>query len=670
MEQDRDRKNRGYPFLFSPLRIGPFQLKNRIVALPVHTGYSYPDGRVSPLMMESYTRLAASGPGMVVVANASVAEDGAVSRFNLRADTDDFLPGLAALAAGIKRNGAIACLQLNHAGRFAKTARPLLPSPITHSNLAFNMESLKRFMEFFPLEKRFGLTRNLVRQLNSWLSAMDSGDYDRVIEAFSHSALRACKAGFDMVELHGANGYLLCQFLSGFTNRLSAGFGGSFEARTRFPLAVLKAVKDRLPRGFPVGYRLILREWVPEGIDFNQARAFARRLEEEGVSYLSASAATYNSLFSASAMETMAKPGYLKREMAILTRQSGVPTIMSGRITSPSMADRFVRERVADLIGLGRPLRADPGWIAKALGKGRKIIPCINCHGCIKRVILEQGFSCTQWPRQIQERIDIEHKLLARNDRSLWVVALPEDMALFKKMIPLFSRDLDTAPAPTLLLLGESDESPASTGQQDRFLKWVSDDIAPAFPADKAPGVIIDTPGRRPEQTVLNHIDNGDFGRVFIANARDRSWPGKLIYSERRKVMGFLRDNDRLQNILVPVDLSPATLMVMMFVQKTFLRNSMFRLTAAHVLTGPASPVEQRWKEIKAVAGVDPMLPLVLLPLKSDISATLGQAIDDGRYGTVVMGKRGLSGIKRWLAGSVSAGVFHGLKDETLFLID
>ena len=122
--------------------------------MPVFTGYAYPDGRVSLELIEHYTKLAQSGAAMVVVANAAVASDGATSTYNLRIDEDEYIPGLTRLARAIKQNGAIACLQLNHAGRFAKTEHPLLPSPADSSNLAFNLEALKDFMNFFPLESR------------------------------------------------------------------------------------------------------------------------------------------------------------------------------------------------------------------------------------------------------------------------------------------------------------------------------------------------------------------------------------------------------------------------------------------------------------------------------------------------------------------------------------
>ncbi len=401
MERKADKT--GLPFLFSSLPLGGLEMKNRLVALPVHTGFSYPDGRVSPLMIDFYTRLAASGAGMVVIANAAVSKDGVVSKYNLRADSDACIPGLAELAAVIRKQGAIACLQLNHAGRFAKTARPLMPSPIMRTNLSFNIDSLKEFMTFFPFEQRFSLSRNLFNQVITCGNAMSQEDQKRVISDFAAAASRACEAGFDIIELHGANGYLLCQYLSAFTNKLTTGFGGDVFARTAFPLAVIREIKKKVPPGFPIGFRLLLREWVPGGIDPDQALLFAYCLEKEGIAYLSASAGTYNSIFSSQVKKRMARTAYLEKEMTCLTSKVGIPTIIAGRITLPERAETLIRNKVADLIGLGRPLRADPDWIAKSvnpetLNPAKKIISCTNCNRCLKQVILEKASSAVNGP--------------------------------------------------------------------------------------------------------------------------------------------------------------------------------------------------------------------------------------------------------------------------------
>jgi 2,4-dienoyl-CoA reductase (NADPH2) len=156
MNQFKKQDSTGFPSLFSPIQVGGVHMKNRLVALPVHTGFACPDGGVSSWMIDFYARLADSGVAMVVVANAAVSSDGVVSKFNLRADRDKFIPALARLAGAIKKKGAMACLQLNHAGRFARTARPLLPSPVSRENL-----SQKRFLWDIGLSSGNGCPRAL-----------------------------------------------------------------------------------------------------------------------------------------------------------------------------------------------------------------------------------------------------------------------------------------------------------------------------------------------------------------------------------------------------------------------------------------------------------------------------------------------------------------------------
>ncbi|MEA2060563.1 MAG: hypothetical protein U9P10_08695 [Thermodesulfobacteriota bacterium] len=266
-----------YPLLFSPFQLGHLRLKNRLVALPVHTGFALLDA-------------------------------------------------------------------------------PLMPSPVPSFNLSFNLSSLRNFIDFFPLEKRFYLTRYLLQRLVNRQVPMTADDRKRVIHDFADAAARAAKAGFDMVELHGANGYLLSQFLSPFTHASPPDASLSPEERAAFPMAVIRAIRQNVPDTFPVGYRLMLREWVPDGIDLEQALAFVRHLEAEHISYLSVSAGTYKSIFSPDVYREMARPGYLGKDTAELTCRTTIPTIISGRIVTPLFAQCLLREKAADLIGLGRPL--------------------------------------------------------------------------------------------------------------------------------------------------------------------------------------------------------------------------------------------------------------------------------------------------------------------------
>lgn len=674
MSKAKDEDISRYPGLFSPFRIGSLPLKNRLVALPVYPGYAHPDGRVSALLTGHYSRLASSGVAMVVVANAAVAEDGVTSRYTIRIDKDDFIPGLASLARAIKAQGALACLQLNHAGRFAKTERPLLPSPITGTNLGFNIASLRNFMDFFPLEKRFGLTVYILRQINTWRRAMTEEDRRRVITSFGQAALRAYRAGFDMIELHGANGYLLCQFLSPFTNKTPSDCGGDFEARTVFPLAVIREIKERLPRGFPVGFRLLLREWVPGGIEFPEALDWARLLEKEGIAYVSTSAGTYNSIFLDEVRKEMARSAYLRNDTADLTRELRVPTIISGRITSPSLANELIRNKEADLIGLGRPLTVDILWVAKAAGQGQKIRACANCNGCLKRVVLDQGLNCRSWPKWVQERMDLEHKLLTRMFKSLWVAADLHDLELFKISLPVLLPESQGAYSfpisPTILFLQTDGDGDVFSDAGEGFLSWARALLDGHGFTQGVLTNVVRTSRESPDVEVHQEVEREGHGIILMGQNRDQPWRERLLYRERWKVVGLMGSNLHQYRVLVPIDLSSSSLLVLMFLRHSFVGKAGIQMDLVHVLTGPSGPAERRWKALKKILDWDEDMPLRFVPSEDKVTTTLLGIMQEGGYGTVVMGKRGLSGIKRWLLGSVSAGVSRGLTNQSLFLID
>jgi|GEM_PF-567732 len=661
-----------HPFLFSSLPMGLHTLKNRLVALPVHTGFARPDGRVSPWMIDFYTRLAASGVGMVVVANAAVSSDGVVSRFNLRADKDRFIPGLARLASGIKAKGALACLQLNHAGRFAKTPRPLLPSPIIAGNLSFNLESLKEFMEFFPFEKRFSLTRYLLSQVKTWGRPMTEEDRVRVIQDFGSAASRARHAGFDMVELHGANGYLLCQYLSKFTNKLKSGFGGDFSSRTTFPLAVIREIKKRVPRNLSLGFRLMLTEWVPTGIDPDQALAFARCLEKEGMAYVSVSAATYNSLFSPEVLKKMAGHAYLEKETAALTKELNIPTVISGRITTANRAERILQKGAADLIGLGRSLRADPQWMVKSVNPGRKIIPCINCNGCLKQVVLEKGFNCRQWPGWIRLQTRLEHKLLTRQTSTLWIITDSRDFEIFKAYQPLLFPTGGKEPGPRFLFLSVPHDNSGCEAFKQDLLTWIGNRSDTACLSGPPEVLSVFEPRDSWENTVHNEIDQGEYGRIFLAARPEESWRKRLLYRTRGKMTALLNTNTRPHRVLVLVDLSETTLLVLRVLHQTLMTQPLFSFDFIHVETGQETGAGHlhTWKEAKKITGISETIPLKRILTKTDVVSALAPLIRERGYGTIIMGKRGISGIKRWLLGSVSAGLLRHISDQSIVLID
>ena len=224
--------------LFSPLKIGRLTLRNRITMAPLYLGYGGEGGTVGKLLLDYYQEMAKSGVAMVVVENATVDHPtGSGSNRTIRVDTDDNLEGLSQLATTIKMEGALACQQINHAGRFAGSAQPVAPSAV----------------------ETFG-------RIPRALSTKDIGE---IVDKFAEGALRVKRAGFDIVELHGGTGYLLAQFLSPRSNKREDEYGGSLENRQRFPLEVVSAVKDAV-KDFPVGYRFLADEWLGDGLTLEE----------------------------------------------------------------------------------------------------------------------------------------------------------------------------------------------------------------------------------------------------------------------------------------------------------------------------------------------------------------------------------------------------------------
>ncbi len=362
-------KNSTYAHLFKPLTIKGLRLKNRITMAPLYLGYAAAGGKVSPLLLYHYQRMAAGGAAMVMVENASITPAGSGSPRTLRCDHNRYIAGLEKLAAAIKSQKSRAGLQINHAGRFAFTAEPVAPSAVT---------AFKR------------TPRELTRK-----------EITTIARQFASAALRVQKAGFDLVELHGGTGYLLSQFVSPHTNQRSDGYGGSLANRLRFPLEVLKRVKDAVG-DFPVGYRFLTDEWLPDGLKVKESVVLAAALAENGIAYISAMGGTYESFFLPEVLRRSQRPGYMVSLAAAVKKQVTVPVITAGRISTPARAESILKTGKADLVGLARPLWVDPLWPVKARrGQERSIVHCSpKCNACMELVMRGKPAFCPRWSRE------------------------------------------------------------------------------------------------------------------------------------------------------------------------------------------------------------------------------------------------------------------------------
>jgi 2,4-dienoyl-CoA reductase (NADPH2) len=172
------------------------------------------------------------------------------------------------------------------------------------------------------------------------------------------------------------------------------------------------------------------------------------------------------------------------------------------------------------------------------------------------------------------------------------------------------------------------------------------------------------------DKEIHAEINRNNYGVILMGINRQQTWRTRLLYKERRKIIALLGLNDYQSNILVPIDLSMNTLLILMFLRQLYVGKSGFSLNFIHVLTGPKMPAQKRWKELVKIADLDGSIQLKHIPVNGSVSDTLLEYAKTENCGTIIMGKRGLSGIKRWLLGSVSSGVLRGLTGQSLFLID
>jgi 2,4-dienoyl-CoA reductase (NADPH2) len=365
-----------YNSLFSEINIQGLILKNRLTMAPLYLGYAGEGGTVSEMLLEHYRIMAQSGVAMVVVENSTVDHPlGSGSNRTLRADIGDNLDGLEELAATIKKEGALSCLQINHAGRFAHLAQePVAPSAV----------------------KTFGRIPR----------ALEKVEIDHIMDKYANAAVRAKTAGFDMVELHGGTGYLLSQFLSPRTNHRTDQYGGNLENRQRFALEVLKRVQDAV-NGFPMGYRFLADEWLPDGLQLDEAKQFAKNLAQAGIAYISVMGGTYESFSLPEIVEQSKRQGYMLDLAAEIRAGIDVPVIAAGRLATGEFADKAISEGKTDLIGLARVLWADPQWPKKVRdGQEADIVHCDPDCGdaCMQMVMKGRPAFCVAWsPEKMKE---------------------------------------------------------------------------------------------------------------------------------------------------------------------------------------------------------------------------------------------------------------------------
>lgn len=346
--------------LYTPQKIGRLTLKNRFIQSPMHTRFASEFGEVSEQIKSYLAERARGGVSLIIIENTAV--NWAVGRAAgnpIRIDQDVFVSGLSDLTETVHQEGCLIAAQLHHAGRQNPRANtdggigPVAPSAITSQAIGDEPRELRK--EELP---------DIVRE-------------------FADGARRAVDAGFDMVELHGSHGYLLTQFLSPQSNVRTDEYGGSFENRARFPLEVVRAVREAVGPDFPVSYRISIEERVPGGMEIDEGIQFCKLIEDL-VDVFNVTVATYESMDSVFMMQGVS-PGQLLPIISRVKKSVSKPVIGISRLGwALDACAEAVEAGEMDFVSLARTQLTDPQLIIKTQqGEADRVRRCIACNECV-----------------------------------------------------------------------------------------------------------------------------------------------------------------------------------------------------------------------------------------------------------------------------------------------
>ena len=356
--------------LFEPTRIGPMQLKNRIVMPPMGTGSAEEEGYVGQRMIDYYEARAKGGAGLIIV-EVTAPDLQCKGPRQLTLGDDRYVPGWQDLIAAIHRHGAKIAVQLQHSGWEIRDGQrvQVAPSAITSPT------------------RVVGVSGALPHELTT-------GEIGEIVQWFAAATKRAKEAGFDGVEIHGAHQYLVASFLSSETNVRQDEYGGSVENKARFMIEIIEAARQAVGPDYPVWPRLNGQEYgLENGVTIEETIQVVPMLAKAGAS------AVHISGYAAGSEVTKAPitdtPGFLVPLAEEVKKVTSIPVIAVGRL-DPELGERILEEGKTDLIAIGRRLIADPELPNKAAeGRLDDIIPCTGCMECIERPQMSgRGIAC------------------------------------------------------------------------------------------------------------------------------------------------------------------------------------------------------------------------------------------------------------------------------------
>ncbi len=337
--------------LFAPLRLRSIEFRNRIVVSPM-CQYSSDDGFANDWHFVHLGSRAVGGAALVFTEASAVTPEGRISPDDLGMWKDEHIEFLARIVRFLHQQGAAAGMQLAHAGRKASTAAPWLGStPLDESHRGWRPVLAPSAVPFSPA--------------HPVPHAMDEGQIRAAVRAFADAAGRALQAGFDVVEIHAAHGYLLHEFLSPLANRRDDRYGGSFENRIRFVCEVAEAARGVWPEDKPLFIRISATDWHDDGWTPDESVALAQRLKSVGVDLVDCSSGGI-----VPHAQIPMGPGYQTEFAERIRREARIATCAVGMITAPAQADSIIRSGQADMVMLAREFLRQPNWPLLA---GRKL---------------------------------------------------------------------------------------------------------------------------------------------------------------------------------------------------------------------------------------------------------------------------------------------------------
>ena len=384
--------------LLSPIKIRNLELANRVVMPPMGTSLGNDDATVGDALLAYISRQAKSGAGLIISEITAVHPSGSVGPSHIGAYEDKFIPSLKKYADAVHNVGGKTAMQLHHAGR----------------------ESMFMLMQGEAIGPS-AVPSKVYRQPPK---EMTLDDIHEIVQAFGQAARRAREAGFDAVEVHGAHGYLLTQFLSALSNQREDEYGGSFANRAKFVIEVLQAVRENVGDDFPISIRLSAEECIKGGYLVEDIQAILPDLVDAGADIIHASLGTHGTPGGITSAPPEYEAGFNIWRAKKIKEVVDVPVIGVGRFTDPAPADEAIACGDADMIAFGRQQLADPDYLIKAKeGRTKDIRVCIGCNqGCIERLMLEPGSSvrCAINPETGQELMYPQGPVA--ESRKVWVV--------------------------------------------------------------------------------------------------------------------------------------------------------------------------------------------------------------------------------------------------------